>query len=510
MKNCLLAILLMLLTGCEAINTTNSGFNWPDNNSQFEWPEHASSPIFKELLTAYNTGKLENLQSFAKEFYSEKSVKGKDIYWSQVFSEYGPLTPYKVDEEKFHGLPAIWFQGQKTKAWLKMVIMVGKDQRTIKRVGLFRKMRPTGTLPPYTTLTGKQLSKYLPTYLDELVADDRFSGSVLIAHGNDVLFQESYGYRDLANKFKNGNDTVYRIASTTKTFTAIAIAQLVEQGKLSFADPMSKFITEYPKDIANQVTIHHLLSHTSGLEFDNYDPFYEETLNAKSIDEMLSIQVKYMDHMNDNRRNNFKVLDKFDYSNDNYVLLGAIIERASGMSYAQYLEEHIFKPTSMESSIADNRKVANHKNKAKGYSFNNKDMRFQLGDRREANGSAVANIIMPAGGLYASALNLYKFFKGINQHQLVSKETLALMTTKHGTRMSSDSAQMHLNYGYGFYLSQYEKAKSFGHGGVDYGVGSTFEYYPEQDIYVIVLSNYGSMAGNVVADHIRDLIEPNL
>ena len=224
---------------------------------------------------------------------------------------------------------------------------------------------------------------------------------------------------------------------------------------------------------------------------------------------MLALQLKYMDHMNNKRRKNFTVLGKFDYSNDNYVLLGAIIERITGISYAKFIENNIFKPAKMSHAIVDNNILSTYKNKAKGYSYNNVDMRFQLGERREAIGSAVCDIIMPAGGIHASVKDLYRYFKAINQQKIINKETKEIIFKKHTTRMSSDAAQTHVYYGYGFMSSQNGKAISIGHGGVDYGVGSRFEYYPKQDIYVIVLSNYGGMAGSNVADHIKDLIEPN-
>jgi CubicO group peptidase (beta-lactamase class C family) len=136
-------------------------------------------------------------------------------------------------------------------------------------------------------------------------------------------------------------------------------------------------------------------------------------------------------------------------------------------------------------------------------------MEFQLGERHEVSGSAVCDIIMPAGGIHASVEDLYRYFKAINQHKIINKKTKEIIFKKHTTKISSESTQTHIHYGYGIMTNQNGKAISIGHNGVDYGVGSRFEYYPEQDIYVIVLSNYGGMAGGIVADHLRDLIEPN-
>ena len=479
------------------------------NNNNFEWPKDAVTPVFKDFLEAYNSNNFKILSAFTEKYYSEKKAKGRAIYWTKVFTEYGILKPFKVADEKFRGLPAVWFLGKDTKNWAKIVIMLSKDGKKIINAGVFKGMRPKGLLPPYKEIATKNFNKHLNKYLDNLSELDFFSGAVLVAKGNKILFRKAYGYRNKESKKKNNVNTVFGIGSTTKTFTAIAIAQLVEQGKLKFTDPLSKFISEYPKDIADKVTIHDLLTHTSGLEFDDYDPFYNETKKAKSISEMLALQLKYMDHMNNKRRKNFTVLGKFDYSNDNYVLLGAIIERITGIPYARYIENNIFKPAKMSHAIVDNKALSTYKNKAKGYSFNNTDMRFQLGERREAIGSAVCDIIMPAGGIHASIKDLYLYFKAINQQKIINKETKEIIFKKHTIRMSSEAEQTHIHYGYGFMTNQNGKAISVGHNGVDYGVGSRFEYYPGKDIYVIVLSNYGGMAGSNVADHIRDLIEPN-
>jgi len=484
-------------------------FSVAQNKNNFEWPNHEVTPVFKDFTKAYNSNDLKTLEKFTAKYYPEKKAKRKAIYWTKIFTEYGPLAPYKVADEKFHGLPAIWFHGTETKNWAKIVFMVNKESTKILNGGVFKSMRPVGLLPPYTAMPTKKINKHLKEYLKNLSDLDYFSGAVLVAKGNKILFQKAYGHSNKAQQKKNNKNTSFALASTTKTFTAIAIAQLAEQGKLYYTDPLSKFIPEYPKDIADQVTIHHLLTHTSGLEFDDYDPFYYETLKAKNINELMKIQLKYIDHMNEDRRENFSVLNKFDYSNDNYILLGAIVERITGDTYAKYIEKNIFTPTGMLHSIVDNNKMVNYKNKATTYSYNNKDMKFQLGGRKEAIGSAVCNIIMPAGGIHASVNDLYRYFKAINEQQLINAQTKELLFKNHATKTSSKGAQNHIYYGYGFMQTQNGKAISFGHAGVDYGVGSRFDYYPAQDMYVIVLSNYGGMAGSNVADHIRDIIEPN-
>ena len=509
MRTLLIALIVALISGCSNPTQTQPEFVWPKTNETFEWPDHPSSEVFKALLKAYNQDDLKALKNFVKTYYPTDKSKGKELYWRQIFSEYGTLKPFKVDEHKFHGLPAIWFQGQSTKSWVKMVIMTNKTGDSIKRVGVFRKMRPTGELPPYQLISTSQLPHYLDGYLNQLSEQERFSGSVLIAKGDSVIYQNSVGFNNKAKQIINKATSIFPIASTTKVFTATAIAQLIEANKLALTDPISNFIPSYPKDIADQVTIKHLLTHTSGIEFDDYDPFYYDTIQAKNLDEMVKLQIKYIDHMNEGRRPNFKPLDKFDYSNDGYVLLGAIIEKVSGQSYGEYINQFIFEPSGMKNSIAINAKYEALKNKPKKYSYNNREMRFQGGARKEAIGSAVSSIIMPANGIYSSVSDLYKFFKALNQGRLVKAEIKEDMFGKHATQISSKAAQHHIYYGYGLMTRVTGKAVSIGHGGTDFGVGSSLEYFPEQDMYVIVLSNFGAIAANIVSEHIRDLLQPN-
>jgi len=372
---------------------------------------------------------------------------------------------------------------------------MNKDNTKIIGKGVIRGMRPPGILPSYNHISSKEIPSYLKIYIGKLHKLDRFSGSVLVAKGNTVLFEETYGESNKKLGTKNNANTSFNIASTTKTFTAVAIAKLAEQGKLNFTDPISKFIPEYPKDIANQVTIHHLLTHTSGIELDDYKPFNLEIRKARSLEDLLKAQITHIDSLNDGRRKDFKVLNEFDYSNENFALLGVIIKRASGKTYAQYIEENIFEPLVMKNSFADLHKLTNHQNNAIGYTYKNDENEFIDGiSIRRENNKMVSNFIDPFGGIYTTPKDLYTYFKAINNHTIVTKQTQEILHKKH-TEI----------YGYGFFLSD----NTIGHGGVYPGFGSSFNYYPETGYYVIILSNYGSMAGSVISSHINDIITSN-
>ena len=476
------------------------------NTTNFEWPENDITPIYKEFLKAYNTNDLKKLQAFTTKHYEKDFVKNA-AYWPSVFADFGEIEPFTASKEWTNkNRLAIWFQGKNTKGWVMIMLRMNEDNTKIIGKSVMRGVRPSGNLPPYSPTSSKDMKPYLNKYLKKLHKLDRFSGSVLVAKGNTILFEESYGQSDKKRNAENNTNTSFNIASTTKTFTAVAIAKLAEQGKLKFSDPISKFIPEYPKNIANQVTIHHLLTHTSGIELDDYEPFNQDRSKARNMDDLLNAQIKHIDSMNEGRRKNFKVLNEYDYSNENFALLGVIIERASGISYAQYIESTIFEPLKLKNSFADIHKLSDHQNKAIGYTYKNHEGDF-INGKRHGNDKMIPNIIDPFGGIYSTTGDLYTYFKAINNHTLVNKETQELLHKKQTEIYVAKQESYH--YGYGFKISQQGNAITIGHGGTFPGVGSRFEYYPEQDYYVIVLSNYGSMAGRIIANHIKDLIEPN-
>ncbi|OJJ14272.1 hypothetical protein BKI52_43080 [marine bacterium AO1-C] len=471
---------------------------------RFEWPDHQVSAIFKDFLKAYNSNNQKKISAYVQKYHTRPVRMARRM--QQLFTQYGALLPYQMTVQRKDRL-GLWFLGKDTKNWVEITLFMNKKGDKIRGTGMMRGMRPKGLLPPYKAMAPSKMKAHLEAYLQNLSKQDHFSGAVLVAKDDQVLFEGAYGDRNKKKGLKNNLNTAFCLASTTKTFTAVAIAQLAEKGKLKFTDFISKYIPEYPKDIAQQVTIHHLLTHTSGIELDDYKPFNQAVQKARSVEELLKAQLKYMDHMNENRRKNFKVLNKHDYSNENFSLLGVIIERVSGMSYAQYLEKNIFKPAGMNRSFADYTKLAQDHNQAMGYTFYDNDREFNP-EKRQENTAFNDVIASPAGGVYSSVRDLYKYFRAINTGKLISPKMRAVLFNKQTKVFDFKAIEAYESYGYGFHIQQAGKLKNIGHSGRKMGVGSRFEYFPAQDMYVIVLSNYGFPAHNP-ASHIRDLIEPN-
>ena len=171
---------------------------------------------------------------------------------------------------------------------------------------------------------------------------DYFSGTVLVAKNDSIVYKGAFGYANRDFNIPNTLKTKFNIGSITKTFTALAIMQFVEQGKIDVDDPISKYLPDCPIPEKNKITIHQLLTHTSGLyDYANSEVIFD-MLYKRSINEM--IPYVYGSGLL------FNPGDSVSYSSGGYILLGSVIEKVSGMTYKQYLNEKIFKPAGMKNS----------------------------------------------------------------------------------------------------------------------------------------------------------------
>jgi len=473
-KSSLIIILMLLLTF-----TINA-----QTQKTFKWPDH---------------------KAFTEKYYKGNASK-EASYWLGVFVDYGAIKPFKVAERWVSkNRLAIWFQGKDTKGWATIILSMNKKNTKIVGTAISKGRRPSGILPPYKALSPQEITLQLKPYLENLSNLDYFSGTVLVAKGDEIIFEGAYGLRNKQLSKKNTINTSFVIASVSKTFTAVAILQLIEKGKIKISDPISKYINEYPKDIANQVTIEHLLNHTSGIELDNYGPYNRAKKKAKNLDELLTAHLKYINHMNEGRRKNFKALGKYDYSNENFSLLGTIIERVSGVTYAKYIEKNILEPTGIQHSFSDYNLLEEHTDKAIGYSNKNNSDVFLTGPRKE---NTMYKFAVPEGGIYSNVKDLYTYFKAINSTSIIN-ETSKRWIYERKVPASTFSDNFSSYYTYGFEIKNQGKASTIGHTGKNFGVGSSFQYYPKQDYYVIILSNYGFVPSQTVSGYIKDLIEPN-
>ena len=487
-------VLLLSLLPCIATSATS-----------FEWPEHLASDAFIAFADAYNRHDMSAINAFATRYHAEENRTEAARYWYTLFRDFHEITPYKVDPSWSNDQRlAVWFQGVETKAWVMILFVMDDAGQKILGKSVLRGYRPTGTEPLNTALEETQLNAYLSAYMERLERSDYFSGSVLVAKGENILFEGAYGLRNRQTQAKNTENTAFLIGSTSKSITALAVAQLVSKGKLRYTDTLNHHIPEYPVSVSSQVTIADLLTHTSGIELDNHAPFYEAWRTSGSLDEVLAAHQSYIRHLNDNRYPNFSVLGKHDYSNENYDLLGIVIERASGMPFSQYLKKHVFNIAGMTNAFADYQALGKAPDVATGYTYTLHEGVYQ--SARVANDSMQFQTGLPSGGLYASVRDLHRFMVGITGGTLIDKHHRDSLFERHVEMDALPGYQAW--YGYGFETHVLGDTISVGHNGAWIGAGSQFTYYPEQGYSVIVLTNYDSMAAQTVAHHIRDIISP--
>ena len=256
--------------------------------------------------------------------------------------------------------------------------------------------------------------------LDKLISAyaeyGKFNGSVLVAEKGKVIYKKGFGLADMEWNIPNQPDTKHRLGSITKQFTAMSIMQLVEQGKLKLDVPISTYLPDYPKKNGDVITIHHLLTHSSGIPNMTSFPGFVKDVMRNSYSPVQLV------NMSADSTLQFKPGERFAYSNSGYILLGYIIEKVTGKSYEQVLQENIFTPLKMNNTGYDHHGTL-LKNRASGYEKNG---------RRYVNANFIdMSVPHAAGALYSTVEDLYLWDQALYGNQLLRKENMDLLFTKH-------------------------------------------------------------------------------
>lgn len=321
--------------------------------------------------------------------------------------------------------------------------------------------------------SGNSIEKKQPLverYIQAFKDSTNFQGTVLIARGDSVIHHAAYGMFDVENKRPHTVNTQFQIGSITKSFVATAIMQLVEKGKVDLNAPVQRYIPALNPSLARNLTVHHLLKQQSGLP-----PSLDDLTEYEIMDIEPS---EILDIINKSKRS-FNPGEKHEYSNLNYNLLAMVIEKASGQSYQDYLQENIFNPAGMNNTGVE-RLLNIPANRAVGYRMiNNRFRRIQN----------VVSYAFGTGDIYATAMDLYSWGSALHKGRLVSAGSLAKMFDGGGKDWGY--------YGYGFRVQPYQRSSSvhttgtlIRHGGTMNGFISNYHYYKEDDLTIIVLSNY--------------------
>ena len=325
--------------------------------------------------------------------------------------------------------------------------------------------------------------------LKDIIKGDSPGAAVLIAQDGEILYQKGFGYANLENQIPITPQTKFRIGSITKQFTASAILKLQEENLLKVTDRLSKFLPDYPR--GDEVTIHHLLTHTSGIHnYTNYPEFAATVETYIEAEEM--IQLFKTDKFD------FDPGEKWSYSNSGYFLLGHIIEKVSGQSLENYLKHHFFDPTGMKNTEVHNSKHP-PKNEATGYSYS-----YVAGKPEKAINWDMSRV-GGAGNLYSTTQDLYHWNEAIFKSKLLSQNTLKSAFTPVKINDGSQGDAFGSQYGYGLMLMEKRGLKEIGHGGGLPGWASYLTRYPQQNLTITILAN-ASPAPNPVPSVLTDRI----
>lgn len=333
-------------------------------------------------------------------------------------------------------------------------------------------------------LTEEVFVHEIEAFVEGLCERDLFSGTVLVAKGDEVLFTHACGEASKRFHAPIDLDTKFNLGSMNKMFTSAAVAQLAERGDLSFADPISAYVddTWLPAEITEKVTVHHLLTHTSGLGSyfnDTYDRSSRKLFRA--VDDYRALV--------EGDTLAFEPGSDWQYSNTGMLLLGVVIESVTGQDYFDYIRENIYGPAGMADTDCYDMDCP-VENLAIGY-FSSPDCEGGW------QNNLYEHVIRggPAGGGFSTVGDLFRFARALREGVIVSGETLEILWTDHHDA----------GYGYGFSIREGSAGKVVGHGGGFVGINANLDIFVDRDYVAAVLTNYDG-AGAPVDTRIGELI----
>ncbi|MEX2232512.1 MAG: serine hydrolase [Cyclobacteriaceae bacterium] len=334
------------------------------------------------------------------------------------------------------------------------------------------------SLPPVD-----QLINGLYNFLDGKAA----SGiAVLVSKDGKVIYKKGFGYADIEKKKLIRPDTKFRIGSITKQFTGAAILKLQEEGKISVTDKLSKFLPDFPR--AGEITIHHLLTHTSGIHSYTSKPEFISKVTSSITEEDLIAFFK-------NDPYDFSPGEKWLYNNSAFFLVGHIIGKVAGKPYGDYLKETFFDPLGMTNTGVHSSKL-NLQDEAMGYTKENGQYKPATNWEMSWAGAA--------GAIYSTVEDLYKWNEALFNGKVLQEQSLKAGLTP--VILSNGKKPDNANYGYGWALGEYRGQDIIEHGGGLHGFISQLARYPEENVTVAILTNITPTEVNINSHRIAEFL----
>ena len=329
------------------------------------------------------------------------------------------------------------------------------------------------TISAFSQNTNKELINKIDSYLESSVTNG-FSGVVLVSKRGEIILSKGYGWADRENKIPNSPSTVFNIGSVTKQFTASAILKLVEQGKIKTSDKISSYFIQTPID-KRDITIHQLLTHTSGVSNRTGGFRYDEASKEQFLKEFFESEL------------HSKPGKKYQYANANYIMLTVILELVSGQTYSSFLKEHLFEPAQMKSTGYKSINFSTER-LAHGYYYN-------IDGEKWADWGTTQQHLpynnehwysIGKGDIHSTIEDLYKWHNALKNNVVLTKETRKIQETAY----VAENDKMTSYYGYGWAISHSNRdTKIVAHNGSNGLYFADFVRFIDDDVVVIYITN---------------------
>ena len=440
--------------------------------------------IVRELVRAMNGG---SMRSFVEGRFLNEGPDGVPVderleRLERLKHTFGELSIRSVDTAKA-GEPSALVQSGRTELWSQLTVFLSGTPPRIRGIRLAPTPAPDA---PQRRLSDAEIVSELKGYVERMASRDIFSGTILLAKTGKPLYRAAFGEANKDFGVRNTIDTKFNLGSMNKMFTSVAILQLAEAGKLSLDDALDKYLrpgTMRP-DVLAKVRIKHLLTHTSGLG-SYFTPAWDAQSRARyrTVDDWM-VLVK-------DEALQFEPGTQWAYSNTGMLVLGKVVEVASGQDYYEYVRARITGPANMVNTDAYELDRVN-RNLAVGYQAEPAPGGVQY------RNNIFQHVIRggPAGGGYSTVEDLTRFAEALKSGRLVSEASVRLLTTPKPELGAPE-------WGYGFELQA--GGKIVGHGGGFNGISAQLDIYLGEEYTLAVLANYGGGTTPIV-DYARSLL----
>ncbi len=447
-------------------------------------PRPPAEMRLREILDVIESGDEQRMEAvataFAKPFLDKVPIPEQVAFFRRIHDQLGGFEIALIKLESPHAVEAE-VESKKSGEMVRIVLTAEPDPpHAVTSIDIGKVIPPelpealregASARDPAAVVSGK-VGEAIDAYITA-AQKSGFSGCVLVSKGPDIVIKKGYGWANYAKKRPVTSTTVFDIGSITKSFTATAILVLEQRGKLSVFERIGRYIENVPPDKTG-ITIHHLLTHTSGLlEYHDTKGDFEEMTREEAIRRILAQKLK------------FKPGEGNEYSNSGYTLLAAVIEKVSGLSYQGFLKKAIFGPSGMSSAGF-----------YRDQSWTEKDVAVGYGDRElgEVNSPLawprIGWALIGNGGLVMSAEDLYHFHLALQGEKTLSAAAKEKAFTPHWELRPSGGE------GYGWVVSLTKTNKRVArHGGAnDFGFRAAFFRFLDSDGVIIILSNSGQFS----------------